>query len=785
MSCVELLAPAGSYESLTAGINAGADAVYIGGVKFGARAYADNPDTELLIKGIDYAHRFGKKVYMTVNTLLKNQEISELAAYIKPYYEAGLDAAIVQDFGVFSVIKEKFPELEIHASTQMGILGAGGAGKLFEMGASRVVPARELSLDEIKRIKASCGIEIECFVHGSLCYAYSGQCLMSSLIGGRSANRGRCAQTCRLVFDFYNKASDKKSLNSSDKRNLLSCKDLCSLDLLPDIVEAGVDSLKIEGRMKSPTYTAGVVSVYRKYLDLYYKSGRNGYKVEACDRKLLLDLFDRGGQTEGYYNKHNGRDMIAMLKKPEFREANTELSKHIQKKYIDTAKKLAVTGRIVIEENLPLQLDLEAEVLNKKINLRHKGSPAQKALKLPVKKEDIEKQLLKTGNTPYEFEKLEIILKDKVFIPNKYLNELRREAFEKLDNEILGLFRRRPAKNANKAFKPGNENRDLNYGAEPSEKIEAYSKAINLSFTPGLHIVCEEKSQLEAVLDFCENYKKSFKTASLHNPAENTVHEKAEARISNYINEISFEADTLPPKLWKSIVKRLHKLEIKANLYLPHIFRTEAENYFNLNKEFITGTEFDGFIIRCLEEVSYLDELLKGGKKPFYIFDYNMYGFNKEAERCIKGMGASRLTLPVELNLKELSELNCTDKELIAYGRLPMMISAQCLRKNTLGCDRKYSLLTLRDRYNQNMPVKNRCEFCYNTIYNSLPLSVIGIADNIRKLNPAVIRLWFTTENQKDCICIVNKYIKCFIEGEQVEEPSKDFTRGHLKRGVE
>ena len=229
---IEVLAPAGSYESLVAAVNAGADAIYIGGEKFGARAYADNPKEDELLKGITYAHHFGVRVYMTVNTLLKENEMKELYDYLLPYYRAGLDAVIVQDMGVFHFVHQYFQNMDIHISTQVSITGPESVKQLQAMGATRVVPARELSLAEIAAIDATGDIEIECFVHGALCYAYSGQCLMSSLIGGRSGNRGRCAQTCRLPYSLYNEKGEEISKNG--KNHLLSCKDLCSLDILPD-----------------------------------------------------------------------------------------------------------------------------------------------------------------------------------------------------------------------------------------------------------------------------------------------------------------------------------------------------------------------------------------------------------------------------------------------------------------------------------------------------------------------------------------------------------------------
>ena len=264
----ELLAPAGSMESLKAAVHAGADAVYMGGQRFGARAYADNPDQDHLKEAIDYCHLHGRSLYLTVNTLLKEQEMCELYDYLAPLYEHGLDAAIVQDMGVLSFVREQFPDLPIHASTQMTVTGADGAEFLKEFGVTRVVTARELSLKEIREIYEKTGMEIESFVHGALCYCYSGQCLFSSLIGGRSGNRGRCAQPCRLPYELYQK---EQAVRNAEGMYLLSPKDMCALELLPEILKSGVYSLKIEGRMKKPEYTAGVVRIYRKYLDLCLK----------------------------------------------------------------------------------------------------------------------------------------------------------------------------------------------------------------------------------------------------------------------------------------------------------------------------------------------------------------------------------------------------------------------------------------------------------------------------------------------------------------------------------
>ena len=453
---VEILAPAGSFDSMKAAVAAGADAVYMGGSRFGARAYAENPDEMGMLEAINYVHLHGRQLYMTVNTLVKEDEMDDLYDYLLPYYQAGLDAVIVQDMGVFSYIREHFPDLPVHASTQMTITGPEGAALMTRMGAVRIVTARELSLEEIRRIYQETGVEIESFVHGALCYCYSGQCLFSSLIGGRSGNRGRCAQTCRLPFDVLrrldennpneNKKQKKENgvLNPGDSKYVLSLKDLCTLDILPDILEAGVYSLKIEGRMKSPRYTAGVVRLYRKYVDLYLKNGRRGYRVDPKDRKELLDLFDRGGQTLGYYTEHNGRDMVVCHEKPAFRQENRELYQYLDKTYVEAEVKEPVQGVARVCEGEPLQLTLQYEdpLTGESRMAGGIGAVVQTAVKQPMSKERIEKQLGKTGNTPYYFENLEVETGGSPFVPVQELNELRRSAFEQLTEEILRPYRR-------------------------------------------------------------------------------------------------------------------------------------------------------------------------------------------------------------------------------------------------------------------------------------------------------------------------------------------------------
>lgn len=307
---VELLAPAGSAETLMAVIEAGADAVYIGGSRFGARAYADNPGEDSLLRAIDYAHLRGARVYLTVNTLLTDRETADLFEYINPYYMAGLDAVIVQDLGVLSFLRSHFPKLPVHISTQMTITDAMSA-ELFDEGVTRIVPARELSLAEIKDMRARCGKELEIFAHGALCYCYSGQCLMSSLIGGRSGNRGRCAQPCRKRYTYEENGTRRYGY-------LLSPKDQCLLPKLHELLETGIHSLKLEGRMKSLAYAAGVTAIYRKWIDRFYELGGTEYRdylkknpgEMQADVEMLAELFNRGGFCEGYVFGEKGPEMI-------------------------------------------------------------------------------------------------------------------------------------------------------------------------------------------------------------------------------------------------------------------------------------------------------------------------------------------------------------------------------------------------------------------------------------------------------------------------------------------
>lgn len=749
-SRVEILAPAGSMESMMAAVNAGADAVYMGGSRFGARAYADNPEEDRFLEAIDYAHLHGCRLYMTVNTLVKEAELETLYDFLKPYYERGLDAVIVQDMGVFAFIRKHFPDLHIHASTQMTVTGYRSAKMLKELGASRVVTARELSLQEIASIRDHVDIEIESFVHGALCYCYSGQCLLSSLIGGRSGNRGRCAQPCRLPYEVTGEAGGRKTgertgtrAGAADERYLLSLKDLCTLDILPDIIEAGVYSLKIEGRMKSPRYTAGVVSIYRKYTDRYLAHGRNGYRVEPEDRKMLLELFDRGGFTEGYYRQHNGREMVALREKPAFREANQALFDRLDETYVNRKKQEPVRGRVTVHEGKPLRLELEAADTQIKVSVS--GADAQTAQNQPLSEERLLKQMNKTGNAPFYFEELTADLAGNCFVPVQALNELRRRGMEMLEEAVLAPYRRQAASEI------------LNLQGQTVQDRQEYGQD-----RPRIHVSLEDPDGLSVV--------------SSH-PDVDAV----------YLDASGFGADS-----WKKAVKQCHEAGKQCALMLPHIFRREAEQYLTKHAEELRHAGFDELVLRSMEEPEFLRE--HGITGIPLVFDSNLYMMNHLAAEQMKRLGAARLTLPLELNSRELEELTGADRnadrdavswELMAYGYLPAMVSAQCIVRTTRGCTHRPEVLRMKDRTGKELPVKNHCRFCYNTIYNPSPLSLLGQERLVNRLKPDVLRLGFTIEAPQQIRAVLDAYADHFRYGKDTPAPFEDFTRGHLKRGVE
>lgn len=802
---IEILAPAGSYDSFVAAINAGADAVYAGGMRFGARAYADNFTSQQLLDAVDYAHLHKKRLYLTVNTLLKDSEMKELYAYLKPLYCQGLDAVIVQDAGVLSFVRAYFPDLEIHASTQMTITNVYGAQYLKEYGVKRVVPARELSLAEIRRIRSETKMDVECFVHGALCYCYSGQCLLSSFIGGRSGNRGQCAQPCRLPYT----AKEKKGY-------LLSLKDICTLELLPEMAEAGINSFKIEGRMKKPEYVAAVTAMYRKYLDMYYEKGKAGYKVDQADLEQLKDIYNRGGFHTGYYKKHNGREMLA-LDRPNHagvpavkilvqkgREVTAEaltdihrgdileltkerdnytFGKEFHKKQKVSFlvpkhtyyKKGTILNRI---RNQALLDELDKKyVFSKKQEKIHglfrllKGKPAvfiltmkdvcvqaqteacvQKAQTRPLEREEIEAQLRKTGNTPFEFETLEIEMEEGAFLPMQQIKQIRRDALEQLEKEVCQIYRRKMKVKEVMADTP-----------LAARKKEAQINKENLY--PLFSVLVESKEQLLALEEFFKG----------------EAQRQEKSRLFRVYLDVGISGGLMPSKEIRAVCENLQCKNIEVFYALPHIFREEAAVRLKEAYSEFYAAGMDGVLVRNYEEIQFLKEQ-RFDKQV--ILDHNLYVFNQSGKHFFQAQGLREFTAPLELNAKELAQLGIENAELIIYGHLPVMISAQCITKTVQKCRGESGICMLTDRYQNQFPVKNYCSLCYNVMYNTSALYLADYTETIEKLAPKSVRLQFTVERKEQTLEIL-KQADLHLAGKRTADTSQSaYTRGHFKRGI-
>lgn len=704
---VELLAPAGSYEGMRQAIDAGADAVYAGGAAFGARAYAKNFTEEELLQAIDDVHVRNKKLYLTVNTLVKNRELQgKLYEYLAPYYERGLDAVIVQDLGVISFIRREFPGLPIHASTQMTVTGPMGAQLLKEQGIARVVTARELSLEELSGIYEATGMEIETFIHGALCYSYSGQCLFSSILGGRSGNRGRCAQPCRLPYQVK---KEKKLLTQGKEVCPLSPKDMCTIDILPQILESGVASLKIEGRMKQPSYTAGVVNIYRKYLDRCMEGGKS-YEVEAADRRELLALFNRGGFSRGYYEVRNGRNMMSFANEKKVGDSSRDIIKFKEK----------VKGNLILSSGKSAILELFYG--NHRILAR--GDEVQTAKNRPMDEDRIREQMEKTGNTPYEWESLSIEITGSIFLPVKSLNQLRRDAFGQLEASLLEEHRR-------------------SLSGE-SKYVQQFHKNRTVP-DPVFTASCRTSEQCRILL------------------------EEPEVQVIYCPSQCIEECLAM-------------KRDSRQELYLafPHILRMEDLKQFREMIPKWMDQGLKGFLVRNLEAWGLVKEM---SLEHMAVLDSSLYTWSNEAKSLASAIGMYRDTAPLELNEGELKGRDNRDSEMVIYGYLPLMVSAQCIQKNLDGCRKNNDILALKDRYSKEFSAECCCDFCYNIIYNSVPYGLLKERDRIKALGFSHLRLSFTLESSREMKGILRDFIG-YYKGKSV--PGEySFTKGHYKRGVE
>lgn len=810
---VEILAPAGSYDILMADFAAGADAVYLGGAMFGARAYANNLSQEELLRALDYAHLHDKKIYLTVNTLMKQQELEDrLLPYLEPFYKAGLSAVIVQDFGAFEAIKEAFPGLHIHASTQMTVTGAAGAKLLKEAGASRVVTARELNLVEIKAIHDNCDIEIESFIHGALCYCYSGQCLLSSFQGGRSGNRGRCAQPCRLMYTPQTsdmprtkgkglRGDENRQKDSNGSAYLLSPKDMCGLPVLPDIIEAGVYSLKIEGRMKNVNYAAGVTGIYRKYVDRYLEYGREGFKVEDSDINDLMDLYNRGAFTTGYYNNTKGREMIS-LKRPNHmgtkalkvrkNEGGRVLFEALEQIYpqdvfeidkensFSSGSAYAKGSRFTV--NLPKKYRLEkgrvlyrmkngeltrfvekqyvGQTLKKKIDVHltaacdrpleltftdtstgaavtQTGAEAQAAQKQPAKKERLAEIVTALGDTPFAAETVKVDLQGELFVPVSALKELKRNCAQELENRILEQYYRELPENV------------------PESSIEnAQIQVLHQTNKRSVTVLVRTLQQAESVYPMAD--------------------------ITDIYFDFRLFIREKDSRMMAEAVGKCKAAQKNPVLALPHILRGKDSQKGRQLMENWLAAGADTFLVRSLEQLGLLKELSRSAVIRV-ITDANLYTWNTRAEQFLlkttgtqKNLRIIRTTMPLELTAQELAQTKnaVLPRELIVYTHLPLMVSEQCVKKTLGKCDGANGRMTMTG-YRQQYQVQSVCDLCYSILYDDTVLDISKPETLIDKAAPDSIRYEFIEETAEPDKVLTGRQ-NCEKTG-----------RGHFELGVE
>lgn len=804
---VELLAPAGNMAGFYGAIHAGADAVYLGGKRFGARAYADNFTEEELLVCLRYAHILGRRVYLTVNTLVKEAEFDAIAVYLSPLYEAGLDGVIVQDIGVFCFIRDHFPGLELHVSTQMMLTGSYGAKLLKEMGAVRVVPARELSLAELKALKAESGLQVEAFIHGAMCYCYSGQCLFSSMLGGRSGNRGRCAQPCRLP---YRPEAAHLGGAGSGVCYPLSLKDLCTVEHIPELIGAGIDSFKIEGRMKKPEYAAGVTAVYRKYIDRYY-AGKD-CTVEAADLQVLGGLYIRSGRQDGYYNRHNGRDMVA-LQNPSYGECSEALSRQIRETWPQERRRIAVDLEAELLVGRPARVVLNCKRPEGVLSAAVSGDVTAAAQRQPVTEENVRRQLGKLGDTFFAARDIDLELDENAFYPLKGLNELRRQAVEQLEALLIGA-------NGLPAGREGIEQTAIEQTVMEQTSMRRISRAqISVEQTS---VAREESGGEESGL--------RISTGSFHvclRTAEQLQALAETAAAYPKFARVCLEADLVYEMLYEAVDAgagdRVHFLKLLEGLRdggcvpviaLPPVIRKRDQAF--LEKIWEGFWEncglFGGFLVRSMDGLGYVTQMSqnkqretgaseKEGANPAdAMAAVKVYGdagisiWNRESLRALQrtaetdavGGGIHMLDgfcMPYELNGREQQSLLGAARipcEKIVYGRIPLMITANCVVNTVYGCKGGGDpACFLTDRYQKRFPVLANCRHCMNTIYNSLPLSLHKEFSKWRDRTD--FRLDFTIEDGRETVRILHY----FLSGAAGEPPYREYTAGHEKRGAE
>lgn len=768
MGKIELLAPAGNLNCLKVAINNGADAIYLGGQDFSARAFAQNFTKEEIIEGLQYAHIKGAKVYVSINTMIHSEQIDSLLKYTDFLYLNGVDALIVADFGLITLLNQRYPTLPIHVSTQMNVHSLWQVKLLEELNIKRVILARETSLSTIKYILKNSKMEIEVFAHGALCVCYSGNCLHSSLIGKRSGNKGSCAQPCRMQYSLL-----ENGKKISDKKYMLSMKDLNTLNQIDELIDSGITSLKIEGRMKDEQYVALVVKTYKDAIDHYYETKEK--QIDYFANEKLAHVFSRGF-TKGYlFNEKNAEltntfrpshigskigNVIAIKKDRIQIKLNDDLSQKdkiaiIQERFEDVrffVSKIFVKGKLVPKgyKNEVIEIPIISKVAinalvykisdhdiveqitqnelqnSKKIPVRMKffsnvGEPlalsvkdtnnhsillkseyiVDKALNSPTSIEKMKEQLLKTNDTNYEVQDISVICDNNGIVPIKYINELRREALNQLNQARSQITNR----------KIEDIQEDFNY----IKKFKKESKKLKVK-VHNLYQLAAIAS-LKGIYSIYYDDLQTFTIAIKEYPHLNII--PVEHRIINDFNKIQINSEAYVINNYGDLLKHENS-------------RLICDSYMNIANELSVASLCDFNI----ESITISNEMNKG-----------------QIQTLIENIKLKYDTLP--------------PLEMVVYGHLQTMISKYCFIAKELGYTQKHcgackkNQYALLDRMNYIFNVTTD-EDCNVTIYNSKALHLIDYIHEILEMGITSIRLDFSTENPQEVERITKAYLAEF-----------------------
>ena len=783
---IELLSPVGDFECLKAAVQNGADAVYFGANLFSARAFASNFDDNILEEAINYAKIRGVKTNLTLNTLIKNNEIADAINLAKKAYKYGIDAVIVQDLGLARYLIKNFPGLHMHGSTQMSVHNLNGVHQLQKLGFSRVVLSRELSVKEIENICKNSDIEIEVFVHGALCISYSGQCLFSSMVGGRSGNRGKCAQPCRLPFQLLE--NDKVI----DTGYLLSPRDLCGLEFLPQLVNAGVSCLKIEGRMKTPEYVATVTRIYRKYLDLTI-SGQS-FIIDEQDKKDLLQVFNRGGFSNGHLDNTPNRNLIYKEKPNNMgiylgKVSNFNNNKgHIS---FTTESTLHVGDTISIENKkheTSLYTISELMIKDKNIKEAHPGDnikigrmkgsiyvddkiykisdknltfSALDTLNKELRKKYINCKLVVKHNTPISItlfgNNIEVTIISKIIPIQAINNPITKE-------RLINQF----SKTTNTPFEISNFEIDLDDGLF-IQSISALNELRRLVISKYQEkLISSFKRNIDNIPDYLENtYVKSTSNKKI-SLLLNVLNTNFDYSNLHGVDRIYIPLKYFISKKYTDILNVITQ-NFDTYIYMPTIIRS------NLNIESIVKNyDIKGFVLSNIGDFELLKNYL--GK---YKFICN-YTFNVYNDLTISELKVDTVTLSPELNKLDLQNIYANNTELIVYGNTPIMNSNYCLLGKSNKCYPECKKLCnssnkyfLKDRLGFLFKIIPNNHETVTTIYNSKITSIPH-----KEVNVNSVRIDILDEN----ISEINDIIKIVKTGEKLE--GKIYTNGNFNRDV-